>query len=87
MKKRNYKTRKKRGHNEHYWRESKDMYDDFQKMSERKMNGVKMLTTSAIMQQLVKDYYKSEQTIYLRLKEYARRKDSQDNQLSIDLPT
>ena len=83
MTKRKYKQRKPRGHSEHYWRMSKDMYDDFQMLSERKMNGVKMLTTAAIMRKLEMDYYLTEQTIYLRIKEYARKKDSEANQLSL----
>lgn len=71
---------------DHQRRKDKDMYDDFTALSRRKMLGVRMLTTEAIMQQLVKDYYLDEITIMRRLKQYARTKDSDPEQLKMELP-
>lgn len=75
-----YKKRKKAGHGEHYVRKNRDMYNDFQKLSDRKMNGVPMLSTKAIMSQLVEDYYLTEPTIIQRIKQHARLKAKQDKE-------
>lgn len=71
---------------DHQRRKDKDMYDAFTRLSQRKMHGVKMLTTEAIMQQLVKDFYLDEITIMRRLKRYAQTKDNDPEQLKLDLP-
>lgn len=71
---------------DHQRRKDRDMYNDFTALSKRKMHGVRMLTTEAIMQQLVKDYYLDEVTIMRRLKRYARTKNNDPEQLQMDLP-
>ena len=73
----------KRGHQR---RKDKDMYDAFSKLSQRKLHGVRMLTTEAVMQQLVKDFYLDDVTIMRRLKRYAQTKDNDPEQLQMDLP-
>lgn len=70
----------------HQRRKDRDMYHDFTALSRRKMGGVRMLTTAAIMQQLVKDYYLDEVTIMRRLKRYAMTKGSDPEQLQMEMP-
>lgn len=79
----NKKNQPQRGHQR---RKDRDMYNDFTALSRRKMGGVRMLTTEAIMQQLVKDYYLDEVTIMRRLKRYARTKGNDPEQLKMELP-
>ena len=71
---------------DHQRRKDVDMYNDFTALSRRKLGGVRRLTTEAIMQQLVKDYYLDEVTIMRRLKRYAMTKDSDPEQLKMELP-
>lgn len=68
-------------------RKDKAMYDLYTKLCNVKGNGVQKLTHEYIMGELVKHYFLDEVTIMRRIKAYARDKDRDPAQLSINLPS